>query len=207
MIIVGNRTIIRRLERKDLDKMVNWGQHKDPTFYHYNFPSLTKEEKDLWYKLKAQKARKKCFAVENMQGNIIGYISLRDIKIFKRESELGIVLDPFYINKGYGTDALCNLLELYFKNLRMKRLILKVAKFNKRAIRCYEKSGFEVYAEVIDEFEEQEISERLKKDIVNKHKYFDINQDGKLITEYYCMEITKKEYIIHKERDKLLISL
>lgn len=206
MIIMGNKTKIRKLKREDVDKMVLWGKHQDPIFLHYNFPRFSKQERDLWFRIKARDFRRRCFAIEDMENNIIGYIALRDIKFFKRESEMGIVFDPNKLNQGYGTDALSNFLDLYFNKYKMKKLKLKVAKFNKRAFRCYEKCGFEILEEVYDEFEEQNIGIMTMKDIVKSNKEFDMNS-GKLMTKYYYMDITKEKYIFHKENEELLITL
>lgn len=206
MIIMGDKTKVRKLKRRDIDKMVLWGKHQDPIFLHYNFPEFSNHERDLWYKIKARDFRKRCFAVENMKGCIVGYISLRDIKFFKRESEMGIVFDPDKLNQGYGTDALNNFLNLYFNKYKMKRLKLKVAKFNKRALRCYEKCGFKILKEVYDEFEEQNIGIATMKGIVKRNKEFGID-NGRLMTKYYYMDITKERYIFHKENQELLITL
>lgn len=206
MIIMGDRTRIKKLKREDVDKMLSWGKHEDPVFLHYNFPNLSKQERDLWYRIKAKDLRRKCFTIEDIEGNLIGYIALRDIKFIKRESEMGIVFDPDKLNKGYGTDALSNFLELYFNILRMRKLNLKVAKFNKRAFRCYKKCGFQISKEVLDEFEEQNIGLLTMKTIVRNNKEFKLD-NCKLMTSYYYMNITKEKYFFHKEKEELLITL
>lgn len=206
MIIMGDRTRIRKLRREDVDKMLLWGKHEDPVFLHYNFPNLSRQERDLWYRIKAKDLRRKCFTIEDEEGSLIGYIALRDIKFFKRESEMGIVFDPNKLNQGYGTDALSNFLDLYFNVLKMRKLKLKVAKFNKRALRCYEKCGFQISKEVLDEFEEQNIGLLTMKRIAKENKEFKID-NYKLMTKYYYMHITREKYLFHKEKEELLITL
>lgn len=206
MYVLGHKTKIRRLSREDVDKMILWGKHEEAEFLHYNFPYLSQEERDLWFRVKAKNITKRCFAIEDSHDNLIGYISLRNIRFFRRESELGIVFDPGKLSKGYGTDGLSTFLSIYFNELKMRRLILKVAKFNKRALRCYEKCGFTVYDEILDEFEEQNLELTIKKQIVENNREFDID-NGKLVTKYYYMYITKEKYIFHKGNKKLLITL
>ncbi len=206
MVKVGDKTIIRDLKRKDVDSMTKWGKHEDLTFLHYNFPYLNDKERNLWYKIKTQKSKKRCYAIEDLDKNLIGYISLRDIKFLKRESELGIVFDPKCIDKGYGTEALWNFLDIYFNKIKMKRLILRVAKFNKRAIRCYEKCGFIKTYEALEEFEEQYEDSEIRKNILNRYKDI-IIKDNKLMTKYYYMHITNKIFVIHKKRMGMLITL
>ncbi len=206
MYRVGDKTKVRRLKREDVDRMLLWGEHENPEFLHYNFPKLSEIERDLWYKIKARDFRKRCFAIEDMEDNLVGYISLRNMKFFKRQSELGIVFDPNKLSEGYGTDGLCTFLDLYFNNLRMRRLILKVAKFNKRALRCYQKCGFQISREVFHEFEEQNLGVLTMKKITQSNKEFAI-EDGKLMTRYYYMHITREKYLFHKENRELLITL
>ena len=206
MYKMGDRTKIRTLKREDVDRMILWGKHENQAFLHYNFPSLSQEERDLWYKIKAKDFKRRCFAIEDLENNLIGYISLRDIKFLKKESELGIVFNPNKMNRGYGTDALTTFLELYFENLNMKKLSLKVAKFNIRALRCYEKCGFTIVKEILDEFEEQNMGSMIMKHIAENNKGFTID-GGKLMTNYYYMHITKEEYLFHKEKEELLITL
>ncbi|WP_432662009.1 GNAT family N-acetyltransferase [Wukongibacter baidiensis] len=206
MYRVGDKTKVRRLKREDVDRMLLWGKHESPEFLHYNFPELSESERDLWYKIKARDFRRRCFAIEDMEDNLVGYISLRNMKFFKKQSELGIVFDPNKLSEGYGTDGLCTFLDLYFNNLRMRTLILKVAKFNKRALRCYQKCGFEIFREVFDEFEEQNLGVLMMKKIEQSNKEFKI-KDGKLMTNYYYMHITRGKYLFHKENKELLITL
>jgi hypothetical protein len=44
----GKKTIIRNLEREDIDKRLRWKPYPDPLYNHYNYPNLSKREKELW---------------------------------------------------------------------------------------------------------------------------------------------------------------
>ncbi|QEK13499.1 GNAT family N-acetyltransferase [Crassaminicella thermophila] len=187
------KVTVRKLIREDVDKMQSWAMHEDPLYFHYNFPKLNEEQKDKWYKIKTTKFRKKSFAIENDEGEIVGYLSIRNIKWIKRESELGIVLDAKHMNKGYGTEALILFLDYYFQTLKMKSIILRTAKYNKRAIRCYTNCGFKVIKECMDEFEDQYA------EIFYNPKYNYLRElftivDGKKMTEYLHMRLTKDEF-------------
>lgn len=191
--IEGEKVIIRELVREDVDKMQSWGKHEDPLFFNYNFPRLNSKEADDWYQIKTSRLRKKCFAIENMEKKLVGYIAIRDIKWIKRESELGIVLDPDCVNKGYGTEAILLFLEYYFNQLRMASIKLRTAKYNKRAIRCYKNCGFRLIKESVDEFEDQYCEIFYNPRYRNVTEYFNVI-DGKRVTKYYYMEITKEEF-------------
>ncbi|MFZ5968278.1 MAG: GNAT family N-acetyltransferase [Bacillota bacterium] len=197
--IEGRKVKIRKMLREDIDKMQQWGRHSDPLFFHYNFPMLTKKEGDFWYKTKAKLVQKKSYVIENEDGKIVGYLSIRNIKWFRGESELGIVLDPDEMNKGYGQDAIKTFLAYYFRDLGMKVLHLRVAIFNQRASTCYQRCGFEMVCEEELEFEDQD-TEILRKDVHRDlHHLFTI-RDGKIWATYKRMWITKEKFLEQANR-------
>lgn len=192
-VAIGQKVIVRKLEREDVDKMQNWGTHHDPLFFHYNFPTMSKIEGDEWYRIKNMKFKRKSFAIENKEGKVIGYLCIRDIRWIKKEAELGIVLDPDYIGMGYGTEAIEYFLKYYFKDLKMSEIHLRTAKFNKRAIQCYLDCGFKVVGEKDDLFEDQ------TSEIFYNPLYQDLRQyfkvvEGKKITKYIYMTLTKEGF-------------
>lgn len=140
----GSRVRIRPLRYEDVIGMRSWGRHDDPLFKDYNFPNLTDDEILSWYKYRTSRRNAKCFSVFDEEARMIGYINIRNIRKIMRTARLGIVFDPDVMNKGYGSEALMSLLDFYFNVMRMHTLYLDVAKFNKRAIRCYEKCGFKI---------------------------------------------------------------
>ncbi len=189
----GQKTYIKKLERKHVDIMQEWGRHKDPLFYCYNFPYMSKKESDYWYKKKALSFAKRCFVVFNYSDQLVGYISLRDIKWFRKTSELGIVFDPDEIAQGYGTDGLKAFLTYYFEGLKMKVLYLKVSVFNKRAQRCYEKCGFKSKGIVMEEFEDQSLP-IFKDDYFIPYRHFFKQESKKIKCQFINMVITKDMY-------------
>ncbi|QXM06982.1 GNAT family N-acetyltransferase [Crassaminicella indica] len=189
----GEKVNIRKLVREDVDKMQFWATHKDPLYFHYNFPKMNEEQSDEWYKIKTKKFKRKSFAIENKDGEVVGYLSIRNMKWIKKESELGIVLNAKHINKGYGKEAITLFLDYYFKTLKMKILILRAAKFNKRAIKCYKSCGFKIVKESIDEFEDQ-YSEIFYNPLYSHLRRLFIISNGKKKTCYVHMKVTKDEF-------------
>ncbi|KXG73903.1 GNAT family N-acetyltransferase [Thermotalea metallivorans] len=192
-IAIGEKTRIRKLFREDVDQMQNWGSHRDPLFFHYNFPYLDTNERDEWYRSKTGKFRKKSFAIENTRGEVIGFLSIRDIQWIKRESELGIVLNPDCMNEGYGTDAIKAFLYYYFQGMKMKTITLRVAHFNERAIRCYCKCGFEVIGEEEMAFEDQRAEIFYNPKYHDLQKLFTRTKQG-MATKYMRMALKKENY-------------
>lgn len=200
----GEKVSIRKLVREDVDKMQYWSMHEDPLFFHYNFPKLNERQRDEWYKIKTKRFRKKCFAIENQEYEVVGYVGIRDIKWIQRKSEMGIVLDAKYMNKGYGTEAILLFLDYYFRVLKMKKIVLRVAKFNKRAIQCYTNCGFTALKENLDEFEDQYAEifyNPLYKNIMKLFTFV----SGKKKTSYIHMKVTKDEF--YKKRKPLSMDM
>jgi RimJ/RimL family protein N-acetyltransferase len=88
------------------------------------------------------------FSIVPLDGQTaIGNVSLRDIDQLNGSAELAIVVnDPRLLGKGYGTDAVNAILDFGFGELRLERIRLQVFDFNTRAVRSYEKSGFQTDA-------------------------------------------------------------
>ncbi len=77
----------------------------------------------------------------------IGTIFLRGVDKVNGSGVVGIFIgDRRYLGKGYGTDALNALLDLGFGEVRLERIELEVFDYNLRAIRSYEKAGFQTDA-------------------------------------------------------------
>ncbi len=198
VVIRGKNTLITKLERKHVDEMQFWGSHKDPLFFSYTFPKMDKKDRDYWFSKKSNSFRRKSYAVYDVNtNNLIGYFSLRNIKWFRRSSELGIVFDPNIINNGYGTDSLKSFIPFYFEVLKMKRLDLKVAEFNVRAQKCYLNCGFKATEIKYDEFEDQELEVFEDEKLSKFAKFFKTDNDI-LQCRFIHMHITKEMYLSNK---------
>lgn len=83
------------------------------------------------------------FAVETLDGEHIGNCTYYAINTKRGEAEIGIMIgNRDYWDKGYGVDAVTNLLELIFRETRLNRIYLKTLVDNTRAQKCFSKCGF-----------------------------------------------------------------
>jgi RimJ/RimL family protein N-acetyltransferase len=77
----------------------------------------------------------------------IGSVGLRDVDRLDGGAEVSIFLtDPATWGKGLGTDAMQAILDFAFGELRLERVWLRVFDYNPRAVRSYEKAGFQTDA-------------------------------------------------------------
>lgn len=138
----GERTGIRWFERTDVDKRQRWSKHTDPLLSHNDPRPMMNRERDLWFLDRSASSNYRMYAIDDLQGDLIGWITLRNINMSTGTSVLGIALEPTKMDQGYGTDALMAFFDYYFNSLGFREIWLDVAAFNIRAIRCYEKCGF-----------------------------------------------------------------
>lgn len=185
---------VRKLQRSDMIRFLKWGHHQDVRFQHYDFPAYNYEELQLWYQSKSKFLRRFIYIAEDQSGNLLGYMTIKHINWLKQRAEMGIVFNPDLVGKGFGTASIKALYHIYFNHLKMKSLYLKVADFNTRARRCYEKAGFIEIGEQVEPFEEQERNFEL---LLKTDDFF--MRKNVLYTLFHYMEITKEQW---KQMDK-----
>jgi RimJ/RimL family protein N-acetyltransferase len=77
----------------------------------------------------------------------VGTVFLRNVDKVNGSGIVGIfITDRRYLGQGYGTDALNALVDFGFGELRLERIELEVFDFNERAVRSYQKAGFQTDA-------------------------------------------------------------
>lgn len=143
MIQSDPRVRLRPLHPDDLEQIVRWTN--DPEIRELlegEYPEEPMEGR-LWYQRACSDRRGRQFIIETRDGTAIGDIALGEISWRAREGELRVRIgEKEYWNQGYGTEAVRALLEYAFDSLSLDRVYLRVFSHNRRAIRCYLKSGF-----------------------------------------------------------------
>jgi RimJ/RimL family protein N-acetyltransferase len=192
-VLQGPRVKVRKFTRKDLDKRCEWQRYENPLYRHHNIYLPTQGMLDYWYKTWVNGRGRISFAIEDEKGRMIGQISLREIDRRGGVTRLGISLAPDAVNKGYGTEALRTFLRCYFNEMAFKRMVLDVAQYNRRAIRCYEKLGFTVTREFLrGNVFNFRIAEN--KRFSHLRRFFVIDEDREWI-KYFDMELTREKFI------------
>ncbi|MBF4695487.1 GNAT family N-acetyltransferase [Fusibacter ferrireducens] len=180
----------RKLRKADIYQFSKWGRHEDPRFYQYNFPFDTKEEFDDWFRTKQKWIRRKVYGLF-LDAHPVAFITLKNINWFKRSAELGIGVDPNYLGKGLGTVALNKYLEYIFNSFPIETMFLRVAVFNERARRSYEKVGFREVQRCVKPFEEQGYKDLILQDYQDQFQMI----QGELCTMFIIMSIRKKDFM------------
>jgi RimJ/RimL family protein N-acetyltransferase len=140
--------ILRALEEADVERTHRW--HNDPELYStlvspFRFVSKTAELE--WLRRKAAYSANQVNLAICLSpgGEHIGNIYLGEIDWISRRAALGLFIgSPEHRGKGYGKEAMRQLLAHAFRDLHLNRLFLEVLVDNTPAIRLYETCGFRV---------------------------------------------------------------
>jgi len=109
-------------------------------------PAPGSYERIEWYAHYIETPVTRLYAIDTLDGVMIGHISLRDIER-RAQARLGIGLAPGEVSKGYGPESLAAFLDYYFDVLGFERMVLDVAATNERARRAYLRLGFRDFGE------------------------------------------------------------
>ena len=146
-MIPGKSIRLRPIERDDLPRFVTWFGDPEVRRHLSIYLPFSQAQEERWFeglleRIERQQAVVLC--IETLDGTPIGTIGLHAINWKDRAAELGISIgEKAYWSQGYGTDAIRTLLGLAFGEMNLHRVSLRVDADNARAIRCYEKAGFQ----------------------------------------------------------------
>jgi ribosomal-protein-alanine N-acetyltransferase len=144
LIIRGHRVLLRPPRDSDLEESLRvW----TPELRHMYGGSLTSERRPTMEDRRRWLERAKLAPAAHLSieadGHYIGHLGLTTADESNKRGRFVIgIEDPQYWGKGYGTEVTRLMLRYAFETLELHRVELRVAAYNTRAIRCYEKAGF-----------------------------------------------------------------
>ena len=146
-LLRGERVWLRPLEARDMPAYVaGINDTEVGAFAGYRIP-MTVADATAWLERHAAKPHSEkgyFFAVcELGDDRFIGTTWFKEVNTFDQNAELAIYMDKDHIGSGWGTDAQRTLLAFSFGTLGLERVWLTVNASNARAIRSYEKVGFQ----------------------------------------------------------------
>ena len=144
----GEKVLLRALDNSDLmaslDHVNDYDTMRGVTS-GLILPSNVEDEARFFSAQSRQNRGEYQFAVETLEGKrYIGRCGLIHVDWKNRLAECAILIgDKNERGKGYGADAMKTLCRFAFEEMGMNKLTVRVFAFNRAAIRCYEKCGFE----------------------------------------------------------------
>jgi diamine N-acetyltransferase len=146
-MIYGERVRLRAIEREDIPNFVRWFNDPEVRQKLLMIAPMSTAQEERWFESLRDRENDFIFAVEIQAGEAwvhIGNVGLHKIDWRSRTAVFGIVLgEKKYWGQGYGTEATRTMLRFAFRTLNLHRVELEVFEYNPRAIRCYEKAGFQ----------------------------------------------------------------
>ena len=137
MELRGDRVVLRPLEERDVDRIVELGA--DPEVARW-WPGLTPE--DVGEKARGEEKDVVSFAIV-IDGDVAGMIQhWEETEPDYRHAGIDLFLGTPYHDRGLGTDAVRTMARYLIHDLGHHRFTIDPAAHNERAIRCYEKAGF-----------------------------------------------------------------
>lgn len=140
----GKLVRLRELRLEEVPLFIGWLNELETVRQIANFRlPLTIEQERNWLKT-ATDADDAChFAVETLDGTLIGSCCCMELNWQSRTCKVGWVIgNPEARGKGYGTDLIQTLLRVCFQELNLHKVSLGVFEHNERAVRLYERLGF-----------------------------------------------------------------
>ena len=172
-VILGEQVRLRRVERDDLPRFVQWVNDPEVRRHLALFYPMGMPQEEAWFEAQLRlEPALQAFSVDahslSAAGTLadpawthVGSAGFHTVDWRNRNAELGIVIgDKEFWGRGHGTDATRTLVRWAFHELNLERVWLRVFADNARAIRCYEKVGFRAEG-------------RLRQDHYCEGRYFD----------------------------------
>ncbi len=141
----GKLVRLRGYEKSDADAMLRWASDEEVTRWlgPPNLPASRAQQEKFIEMASASTDDAKFFAIETLDGELVGDCGLRFINWKSRKAEFFITIgEKQFWDKGLGSDAVRIVTRLAFEKMNLNRLWLTVLVDNSRAVRCYEKCGF-----------------------------------------------------------------
>ncbi len=137
---------LEKFEKLDYDRLINWIDSEELMVIFsaqaFSFP-ITHQQIEKYIK-NSDRIPYKVVDIKN--DIVIGHAEFKKVDFINKSARICRVLvgDKAYRNKGYGTLIIKELVKIGFEKLKLHRIDLGVYDFNKQAIKCYQKCGFEI---------------------------------------------------------------
>jgi RimJ/RimL family protein N-acetyltransferase len=150
-MILGQRVRLRPVEKDDLPRFVKWFADPEVRAHLATYKPLSQAQEERWFDRNLTAGDTQTWAIDAQPADMavgpwvhVGSCGYHAIDWRNRSGEVGIVIGARdYWGRGYGTDVMQTLVAWGFYTLNLNRVYLRVYADNARAIRCYEKVGFQ----------------------------------------------------------------
>lgn len=146
MFLAGKKVALRALRRADLELYRGWLENQDAThFMESGARPYGDAQIEEIYRSSTESHDTVVFVIEAADTKKpVGVVGLYLIQWICRRAEFRILIgEPDAFDRGYGTEATELIVGYAFDRLNLENVFLGVSAENKRAVRSYEKAGFQ----------------------------------------------------------------
>lgn len=129
--------IFRSMGQGEAEEIADW--HYEGIYSFYDAKNDAEDLEELLDPLARSEGN--YYSYINPEDELVGYMCY---EVKERTGVVGLGLKPALTGKGLGKSFLDSIIDYVLSKERLDNIELAVATFNKRAIRLYKKSGFEV---------------------------------------------------------------
>jgi RimJ/RimL family protein N-acetyltransferase len=144
-MLKGDKVYLSPLLREDSVVLFDWINRRDLVVFNSNYKPVHEPSHLQWFDSIVNRHDTVIFGIrKNGTGQLIGSCQLNNINWIHRTAELQIrIAADDDRGKGFGREAVGLLLQFGFDDLNLNKVYLHVFADNERAIKAYEKSGFQ----------------------------------------------------------------
>ena len=145
-MLKGQNVVLTEVRPGDQETLYRWINDAETVSWNAPYAPVPWKNHTAWFDGLGMNPSRIFFVVrESVDGPAIGTIQLIDIHRVHRTSELTIRIgSEEHRGRGIGTEALALVVKFAFDDLNLQRVWLRVFLTNHRAIKAYEKAGFEM---------------------------------------------------------------
>lgn len=141
---------LRKLELRDAPLMLEWMHDKSVVEdLRTNFLTKTAEDCENFIKSSWDDKKNINLAIVDEADTYMGTVSLKNLR--EKTAEFGITIRACAMGKGYSKAGMEEMLRIGFEEMNLENVYWCVSPENKRAVRFYDKNGYErVDAKLLD---------------------------------------------------------
>jgi len=145
-MLLGERVVLTEVRLEDSELLYQWVNDAVTMRLNAPYSPLALASHKGWFENIGRDPSRVIFAIrKEPKGQVIGTVQLFDIHRVHRTSEMSIRIGADSDRgHGYGTDALRCLIDFAWRDLNLQRIWLRVFATNDRAIKAYNRAGFQI---------------------------------------------------------------